>query len=368
MRVAVLEFLSGGGLCNDLSSSDTKANAMLFEPLICEGLSMLSALTLDLVLCGHEVHTCLDAFAANLDTAKTQMHHTSLLQVQVVAADWKKRWTETALLCDRTIVIAPELHQQLERIVSDLRAAGAVVVASSVPFIQATSDKLATAKLMHAGNVRHPVTQSLSEFRLSSRGDDCHDESPLTLKRRDGAGCSEMMYFDHQSTLTDWLQSRELVPGSDSDWIVQQWHSGKAASMAVIANDDWQFVGALEQSISIDNDNNRKVGSPVSYRGGCGPIEAITVQQLRSFADQVRNAFPSAAEGWIGIDFIIPSMHCNASDLVFIEVNPRMTTSYLGYRQWYGHHLADCLLGILDVSELLNRRVCPLDRISFEAN
>jgi predicted ATP-grasp superfamily ATP-dependent carboligase len=33
-----------------------------------------------------------------------------------------------------------------------------------------------------------------------------------------------------------------------------------------------------------------------------------------------------------------------------IEINPRLTTSYLGYRQWYGGALGDMLLGIQDTS------------------
>ncbi len=367
MRVAVLEFLCGGGLGEQLPRAKTNANDNLFEPLLEEGLQMLSALVNDLVLCEHEVHICLDASAATLEAKKKRLCVSTNLHVHLVGAGWIESWIAIALSCDRTIVIAPELHQQLEHIVSALRVKGANVIASSEQFLQATSDKLATAQLMHAAKVRQPVTQSLCEYLQSTERGGWLEASPLTLKRRDGAGCSEMLYFEDRSILTHSLQSRARVNWMDSDWIVQQWQFGRAASMAIIAGDDWRLIGAVEQNISIDDTQN-KFGSQVTYRGGCGPIQSVSSKQLMSLMEQVRDALPWGALGWIGIDFIIPNFHCNENDLVFIEVNPRLTTSYLGYRQWYGHKLAEWIVGNLDFSKLPTTDISTLDRISFGAD
>lgn len=375
VRVAVLEYLSGGGLLNDpISPSptphrsgcpqpDTSLPASnLLAPLYQEGLSMLSALATDLSECGHEVHTCLERHAAADPLVVSLLKRFSGLQVQVIDSAWLDRWIDVALQCDRTIVIAPEIHQQLERIVHKLRAAGAFVIASSASFLQATSDKLVTAELLKESGVPHPETQLLTQYRLSTipQGD-CNASLPVTVKRRDGAGCAEMKVFDDQHHLAEWLKSRESQILAGDDWIVQPWQSGRPASLAIIAADGvWTVLGAVEQRIELVPDSSECGYSAVSYLGGAGPLECVSIDQLERLALSVRESLPSGAHGWIGIDFLIPESMHTSQDLVVIEINPRLTTSYLGYRTWYGFSLADALLGNLNCSDLDPKSSCEI--------
>ena len=348
MRVAVLEYLSGAPRRSGCPQPDITPHAAdLLDPLYQEGLSMLSALATDLSLCGHEVHMCLERKAAADPLVVSLLRRFSGLQVHNVEFAWLDRWIEVALQCDRTIVIAPEIHQQLERIVNKLRLAGAVVIASMASFLLATSDKLATAELLKVSGVPHPITQSLTQYRLSTiPNGDCNARSPLTLKRRDGAGCADMKVFDDQRKLTEWLKSPESQFLAGDDWIVQPWQSGKPASLALIAaDDDWTVLGAVEQRIELASESIHRGFSSVSYLGGSGPLEAIFIERLERLALSVREALPSGAEGWIGIDFLIPDSMHTSQDLVVIEINPRLTTSYLAYRKWYGYSLANNLLG-----------------------
>jgi predicted ATP-grasp superfamily ATP-dependent carboligase len=62
----------------------------------------------------------------------------------------------------------------------------------------------------------------------------------------------------------------------------------------------------------------------------------LTLEALERFADDVLRAIPGKPQGWIGIDFIMEP----DGQWCAVEVNPRLTTSYLGYRKWYGHRLA----------------------------
>ena len=342
MKVAVLEYLSGGELQEDGNSPS------LFN----EGLAMLSALAIDLLQCGHEVHTCLntnvafrsakDAQFALFATHEATLNNSILGGLNVHHIDqnyadtaWAERWIEVALHCDQTIVIAPEIHQQLHRIVDKLRSAGATVVASSEAFLQATSDKLTTANLFIDAHVPHPATQTLSQYRLSmDRLDNKNQELAVTLKRRDGAGCCDMKVFTSQQKLTEWLKNKESQNLMGDEWIVQEWLAGRPASMALLTGDDWTLLGAVEQ--------------------------------LEKLASQVRVALPSGAAGWIGIDFLVPDESVGSKDLIVIEVNPRLTTSYLGYRKWYGYQLADALLGNVSFSDL--KLAMNQQRITFDAS
>ncbi len=390
MKVAVLEYLSGAPRrsgcpqpdisprCGCPQPENSPRNIELLAPLYQEGLSMLSALATDLSECGHEVHTCMERKAAADPLVVSLFKRFSGLQVHNVEFAWLDRWIEVALQCDRTIVIAPEIHQQLERIVNKLRLAGAVVIASTASFLQATSDKLATAELLKESGVPHPETQSLTQYLLSTtpQGDcnarlpltlkphvgpavlsrtlhDCSASLQVTLKRRDGAGCADMKVFEDQRKLIEWLKSHESQLLAGDDWIVQPWHSGRPASLALIAVDDrWTVLGAVEQRIELTSESIERGYSTVSYLGGAGPLAGVSIEQLERLALSVREALPSRAEGWIGIDFLIPDLMHTSQDLVVIEINPRLTTSYLGYRKWYGHTLADALLGNAKRSEL----------------
>ena len=155
-----------------------------------------------------------------------------------------------------------------------------------------------------------------------------------------------MKVFGDHRKLTEWLKSPESQSLAGDDWIVQPWQSGKPASLALIAaDDDWTVLGAVEQRIELASESIHRGFSSVSYLGGSGPLEAIFIERLERLALSVREALPSGAQGWIGIDFLIPDSMHTSQDLVVIEINPRLTTSYLAYRKWYGYSLANNLLG-----------------------
>jgi tyramine---L-glutamate ligase len=350
VKVAVLEFLSGGGISDQAGSPFDfgKIDLAAYEPLYREGLSMLAALATDLSLSGHQVRICLDGHAFSDPISMALSLQMPAIEIHPVHSLWLEKWIEIALQSDRTIVIAPELDYSLQRIVETIRLAGAKVIAPSSDFLNATSDKLEFARLLHQANVPHPTTQSLVEFRIR----DCREqkfphELPLAMKRRDGAGCSEMKYFHGRTRLVEWLSGLEANSINDKEWIVQQWRPGTAASMALVAGGEWKLVGAMRQEIALEYSIESKASgyADVSYQGGSGPIQDVPEQVLEKLASQVRNAIPGAALGWLGIDFVIPNQDCEVRDLVVIEVNPRLTTSYLGYRQWHGHLLANCIVG-----------------------
>lgn len=305
---------------------------------------MLNALAIDLELCGHDVHTCLDGKAENdpnvaFRSAKDAMSDND-------ESSWMNRWIEVASQCDQTIVIAPEIHQQLENIVATLRRSGITVVASSETFLQATSCKLLTASLFKKSQVPHPATLSLSRYLASIEPlDGSQPASAVVLKRRDGAGCIDMKVFANPRKLTEWLQNHASQNLLRDEWIIQPWLIGRPASMALLAGDDWQLLGAVEQHIELDHSSNQFGYAEVSYLGGSGPLKGVSVEQLENLASRVREALPSGAASWIGIDFLVPDDSVGSKDLVVIEVNPRLTTSYLAYRKWYGYKLADALLG-----------------------
>jgi predicted ATP-grasp superfamily ATP-dependent carboligase len=74
---------------------------------------------------------------------------------------------------------------------------------------------------------------------------------------------------------------------------------------------------------------NRQVvrGSrPFSYRGGATPLEHPLAEQAIEAARRTCEALPGL-RGYIGVDLVL-----TRSEAFVIEVNPRLTTAYLGVR------------------------------------
>ena len=375
MKVAVLELLSGGGIHEligipNANSAGESERSEIAQALLREGWAMLHALASDLQQCGHQVFTCLDQELVHLKQEPTSALTPFDNFVCSNRIDWLSQWRQVAILAEITIVIAPEIDNLLAFTVSHLREHGAIVLASDVLFLKATSDKLLFAAAMLDANLPHPSTQTLTSFLQSlpteRTGFAGVNQDGFVLKRRDGAGCSDMKRFENDRSLATWSCSNLLAPQpseanqrtEDSSWsleeraqqgeswIVQPWLAGSARSLAVLAGRSHWILGSVAQRIEhLPCKDNASV-SNVQYAGGFGPLDDTTIQQLELFANRVLNAIPGKPSGWIGIDFLIPDGAKDWTQWVPIEINPRLTTSYLGYRQWYGGALGDMLLGI----------------------
>lgn len=78
-----------------------------------------------------------------------------------------------------------------------------------------------------------------------------------------------------------------------------------------------------------------------SYQGGCGPVANEIQRRAEILAERVIETLPGKLSGFVGIDWIAaddPSLDC------VIEVNPRLTTSYIGIRQAIHENLTRRLL------------------------
>ncbi len=365
MKVSVLEFACGGGLRdepprNPSEKSDRDSNpvgtttntasvplALLFD----EGLGMLKSLASDLVACGHEVTVCIDPKIASESSVADLKANGIAIEFISHERPWMESWIATGIKSDRAIVIAPEMGNALSNAVTHMKQLGIHVICSSLPFLLAASDKLDFAARMQRANIQHPQTNSVEEILSGGYSNYAAEWPTLTLKRRDGAGCVGMQRFHNGRMFLAWLnestpEARD-VKCDPSNWIVQPWKRGRSASMAIIASEDSiRVIGACQQFIESESTTAQNGGVPVVYNGGYGPIDWLPLAEFTRFAELILAALPPGAYGWIGIDFLVPEEASNADDLVAIEVNPRLTTSYLGYRQFYGPALANELLGI----------------------
>jgi predicted ATP-grasp superfamily ATP-dependent carboligase len=338
LKVAILEYICSSGVFRDCvpEGSSTPLNALLGE-----GYAMLSALTNDMIDAGVNVYSPLEQTIAAWPRWRTwtdsqwtwsPIPYDPQRSVDDVAA----RWIELSHGCNAAIVIAPELDGILPRIIARLRDAGVSVLASDELFLTTACDQWRTCQAWRASAIRHPETCLLKEFLRNA--DRYPEDRCWVLKRRDSAGCVGLQRFENARALVNIVaQDRELQESSDR-WVAQPWIPGTAASMAILSGETNRVLGAFAQQIEpwYEEDATEEATAQWGYCGGSGPVPGLTLEALERFADDVLRAIPGKPQGWIGIDFIMEP----DGQWCAVEVNPRLTTSYLGYRKWYGHRLA----------------------------
>jgi predicted ATP-grasp superfamily ATP-dependent carboligase len=78
------------------------------------------------------------------------------------------------------------------------------------------------------------------------------------------------------------------------------------------------------------------------YLGGSSPIEPALADRAQRLALAALACFP-ATRGYVGVDLILGQADDGSGDVV-VEVNPRLTTSYVGLRRLLQTNLATAML------------------------
>jgi hypothetical protein len=237
---------------------------------------------------------------------------------------------ELAAGCDATWVIAPELEGILVGRAELVQAAGGRLLGPSVAAAALCTDKLELAARLQAAGVA-----TIETFRF-----DVHETTerelhyPAVVKPRDGAGSQETFL------VRDAAEFRHLQPSwRESRWlrraIWQPYVAGRAVSVGVLLfpRRRAEALPVCEQLLSGDG---RFV-----YRGGRVPADLSDVDRVQAAALGACAAVPEL-QGYVGVDLIVPEV--GSREPVVVEINPRLTTSYLGYAALTGDNLAARIL------------------------
>ena len=303
MRIFVGEYVCGGGLA-DQHVDQIPAG------LRREGGAMLRAIAADL---GEIAETVvpLDMRLTNLAISAGET-----VEIDTTKPLWSQ-WIAAAQSCDAALIIAPELDGTLTKAVAMLRAGGVDVIAAGGDFLRVASDKLLTAKHLIAAGVAHPIYMALSDKRFAET---LTQHKQFVVKPRDGCGTQEIQRFDRFDDATASLEENSLL---------QAWMPGRAISIALVASStQLVFLPAVSQSLCEQT---------CEYNGGQGPLDDDAQRRATALAARAIEAMPPLVRGFVGLDLLLgdrPSEDC------VIEINPRLTTSYVGLRRMIHGNLA----------------------------
>jgi predicted ATP-grasp superfamily ATP-dependent carboligase len=308
MHIFVYEWATGGGLVEEPGA--------LPESLVREGAAMISALAADLV----RINGC----------RVTTLRDPRVLQLALPGCDVVDVLSRTshgdeishfAAVADGTILIAPEFDGILLRTARRVAAAGGRLLSPSTEFIRITANKQRTCDVLAAAGVPVPDGCELqSEEPLPTAF-----SYPAVLKPVDGAGSQDTYVVSGP---------HDAPPAYAWPRRLERYVPGLAASIAMICGPAGRMtLPPCKQRISTDG--------RLRYLGGELPLPAGLASRATELADRALAALPHVV-GYVGVDLVLGREPNGREDAV-IEVNPRLTTSYVGLRAAAQANLADAM-------------------------
>lgn len=212
---------------------------------------------------------------------------------------------------DWCLIIAPEFGNTLAERCRWAAEEGCRCLNSSLATIELCADKLRLAEHWRARGVPTPETMAVTAETAVSLW------PQWVLKPRFGAG-----------SLDTWVNGAVRPKGEIGPMIVQRFIPGRAASVAFLCGPEQRLaLPPAWQHLSADG--------RLEYRGGTLPLPEPWAMRANQIATRAIQSVPHLC-GYVGVDLILGD---DDSDWA-IEINPRLTTSYLGLRQLARDNLA----------------------------
>jgi tyramine---L-glutamate ligase len=308
MKIFVYEWATGGGLVEEPGP--------LPASLVREGAAMIGALALDLQrIAGCRVFAVRDPRVVQLALGNCEISEV------LSRFEHDDEFDRLAAESDATILIAPEFDGVLVKLARRVVAGGGRLMSPSPEFIRIAADKQRTCDVLRAAGVPVPDGEILeSDDPLPTEF-----PYPAVVKPLDGAGSQDTFFV---------RGAHDVPPAYAWQRRIERYVPGMPASAAMLCGPSGNVgLSPCKQRLSEDG--------RLSYLGGELPLAVGLAERARSLADRTLAAMPPAI-GYVGVDLVLGREADGSEDCV-IEINPRLTTSYVGLRAATRANLAEAM-------------------------
>lgn len=286
-----------------------------------EGWAMLAAVVEDFArIDGARVSTILNAAAVRLCQS-------SCLTVGLAPSRTEAVFDQLAAASDWTLVIAPETEGVLADHCRRVLRAGGRLLGSTPEAVDLAADKVRLGSHLAACGIATPCCHSLSEAEQV--------RFPAVLKPRDGAGSQATVLVPSREQIAVCVEQARVEGRSEP--VLQPYFPGQAVSVAFLIGPR-AIVPLLPATQELTDDGR------FHYRGGRIPLAGALGARAVELARRAVAVVPGLA-GYVGVDLVLGS--CAQEHDVVIEINPRLTTSYVGLRALAGFNLAAAMLDLM---------------------
>ena len=288
-----------------------------------EGLLMLRAVLEDFQRLGeHEIRSTLD----------TRLHALvpSNLPVTVIEGDrYPEIFATSVEWAEAVLLIAPETDGILARLSAQVENVAKRLLGSTSTAVGAAGDKATTHSCFRASGIPTARTSVIS-FDDEPMRQVATFGYPAVIKPIDGAGCEGVSVIRRRTDASRALRQLRRITRRHT-FLIQEYIAGIPASLSCLSD------GSRVLPLTL-NTQYIHTGSSLRYRGGTIHIQHSSRSAAFEMVRDLLKALPGL-RGYFGIDLVL-----TRSGPVFIEVNPRLTTSYVGLRRAFSVNLAEALL------------------------
>ena len=316
----IVEYISGGGYSNQKLSGN----------ILSEAYGMLRNIISDFKALGHQVTTLIDS---RLIAFNPPNEADKIITISSVRQFYTKI-KDISKSADAVYFIGPESNNLLEKLVETTSTLDVKSLNSEVNDIKVCSNKKNIYEKAKKTGLIVPETAII----------DIHDKFenikkiikdfgyPLVIKPLIGVGCCGLIIVKEKSDLFDAI-SKVSKESNNNQFIAQKFIEGQPASVSVIS------TGTKAVSVSLNKQfvNLTDPYNEPKYSGGVVPLDNELKKNSLRDAKHLVEAF-NGLKGYIGVDIILTN-----EEVVIMEVNPRLTTSYIGLRKIVNFNIAEAI-------------------------
>ena len=309
MNILIFEYITSGGMVDHALPSS----------LVREGEMMLNAVVRDFEAIPNVDVSALRDYrlinkinSANDIIIEPQQNYVEKLNVQ----------------SDALLVIAPETSQILTSICERFSKQTPTLLNSKIEAIKLTSNKYDTYKYLQAYDI--PQISTYLSHEIENINAD-----QFVMKSADGAGCGNLFLL-HSRTELEHAVARH----AGEQFIIQPYIQGVHASLSLLCWDGECLLLSCNEQCLIEKDGGLELKK-------C-KVNAFDSKKFRLFSKKLVQVLPGL-RGYIGVDILITE-----KEILLVEINPRLTTSYVGLRGALGANPAELML------DCFTRRQLPI--------
>ncbi len=330
MKIIVYEHVSGGGCAQQPISTG----------VLCEGFAMLRCVVADFKAAGHEITVLMDARISKLNPPIDADCTVPIFY----SGEHEKFLNVLTTINDAIYAIAPETGKILQSLVELVEKTGKISLNCESKAIGKVADKALLCGELRKNGFPTPKTlvininDSLKKIKQSVNLELTY---PVVFKPADGVGCSGLSLVNEESQMEKAVANIK-AESKASYFIAQEFIRGQSASVSLLS------TGKKAMAFSLNSQNIilADAGGVSGYEGGSVPLDYWLKQDVFKIAEKVVENFPGL-KGYVGVDVVLTEHKA-----FIVDVNPRLTTSYVGLRKVVNFNVAEALVNAVLKSRL----------------
>jgi predicted ATP-grasp superfamily ATP-dependent carboligase len=321
-KLFIFEFIAGGGF-----------NQEEIPPsLFCEGYGMLRSIISDFKELNFEISTLVDYRITFLS---------SLLKADSIITvssndNYLEKFKKMVFECNYCFIIAPEFSNILYDLTKIVIEYNKTLLSIELDGVELFSSKIKTYEFFKKNGMKTPLTYEIPlldgtldiNFVLEKFGE---LKGPIIIKPEDGVGAEHTYYFRTKFQLKRFFKKIDKRIEPNRRFIIQEYIQGWDLSLSLIGtktNTNLQNEKPLLLSINYQAILRDRDGGIVYFGGATPNTVGNNEDIIKNIEIELKKLNILNLNGYFGVDFIMKG----GSYIYFIEINPRLTTSYIGIR------------------------------------